>query len=90
YVRHPIYLGLFCGALGFAFLRNNLLALLTALIFLIPILYETRVEDREMIERFGDEHKKYIKNTGALFPHKNIGKFLRLLFFLDRRQNKNV
>ena len=33
HIRHPIYLGSFCAALGFAFFRNNLLALLTALIF---------------------------------------------------------
>jgi len=77
YIRHPIYLGSFCAALGFAFFRNNLLALFTALIFLIPVLNETRLEDKEMIERFGEEHKKYIKNTGALFPHKNIGNWNR-------------
>lgn len=82
HIRHPIYLGSFCAALAFAFFRNNLLALLTALIFLIPVLNEARLEDKEMMERFGEEHRKYLKNTGALFPHKNIGKFMRLLFFL--------
>jgi len=69
---------------GFAFLRNNVMALLTALIFLIQILIEVRFEDSEIIERVGEEHKEYIKNTGALFPHKNVGTFLKLLFFLKR------
>lgn len=84
HIRHPMYLGSFCAAIGFAFLRNNVMALLTALIFLIPILIEVRFEDSEIIERVGEEHKEYIKNTGALFPHKNVGTFLKLLFFLKR------
>ena len=85
YVRHPMYLGYFCVALAFAFFRNNLLSLLAALIFLIPVFVAGWLEDRELIERIGEEHKKYIKNTGALFPRKNkIGKFLKLLFFLER------
>ncbi|MEA2054122.1 MAG: isoprenylcysteine carboxylmethyltransferase family protein [Candidatus Thermoplasmatota archaeon] len=84
YIRHPGCLGFLCVVLGFAFFRNNLSALLTALIFLIPVLITTRLEDNELTERFGEEHKKYIKNTGALFPHRNIGKFLKLLFFLER------
>jgi protein-S-isoprenylcysteine O-methyltransferase Ste14 len=83
YIRHPISLGSLCAALGLAFFRNNLLAILTALIFLIPALTEARLEEKEMTERFGEEHKKYIKNTGILFPRKNIGKFFRLLFFLQ-------
>lgn len=84
YIRHPMYLGSFCASLAFALFRNNLLAIFTALIFLIPIFVEIRLEDNEIIERVGEEHKKYIKNTGALFPHKNVGKFLKLLFFLER------
>jgi len=86
YVRHPMYLGYFCVALAFAFFRNNTLSLLTALIFLIPVLIASWLEDKELTERFGDERKKYIKNTGALFPRKNIGKFLKLLFFFKENR----
>lgn len=81
YIRHPMYLGSFCAALGFAFLRNNVIALLTALIFLIPTLVETRLEDNEMIRRTGKVHREYIENTGALFPRKNVIQFFKLLFF---------
>ncbi len=80
YIRHPMYLGSFCAALGFAFLRNNVIALLTAIIFLIPAMVEIRLEDNEMIRRAGEEHETYIKNTGALFPHKNVVQFFKLLF----------
>ncbi|MDI6889136.1 MAG: methyltransferase [Methanocellales archaeon] len=84
YIRHPMYLGSFCATLAFAFFKNNILSLLTALIFLIPVLVAGWLEDKELTKRFGDEHKKYIKNTGALFPCKNIWKFLKLLFFFKR------
>lgn len=80
YIRHPMYLGSLCAALGFAFLRNNVIALLTALIFWIPALIETRLEDNELIKRYGEEHRKYIQSTGALFPRKNVTGFFRLLF----------
>jgi protein-S-isoprenylcysteine O-methyltransferase Ste14 len=80
YVRHPMYLGSFCAALGLAFLRNNMTALATALVFLIPILVEVHFEDSELVRRSGDEHKHYIKNTGALFPHRDVAGFFKLLF----------
>lgn len=85
YIRHPMYLGSICAALAFAFFRNNPIALLTALIFLMPLVAGW-LEDREMIERFGNEYKKYIKNTGGLFPRKNIIRFLKLLFFIEKKQ----
>lgn len=85
YIRHPIYLGSFCAALAFAFFRNNLLALFTALIFLIPVVMEVRFEDQEMAERFGERHREYIANTGAVLPRKNIRKFLGILFFARRK-----
>jgi len=43
-----------------------------------------------MIERKGEGHKKYIKNTGALFPRKNTLTFLKLLFFLEEGKDENV
>ena len=79
YVRHPMYLGSICAALGFAFLRNNVIALLTALIFVVPAVVEIHLEDNELLERYGDNRRKYIKNTGALIPRNVIG-FFRLLF----------
>lgn len=80
YVRHPMYLGSVCVTIGAAFLRNNVLALLTALIFLVPTLVEIHLEDNELIRRGGEEHRKYIKNTGALFPRRNVLKFFTFLF----------
>ena len=79
YLRHPGYAMLIYMALGFALLRNNLLAILTALIYLIPNLLEIKLEDKELIERFGKEHRRYIKETPAVFPRwRNLGRVLSL------------
>ncbi len=80
YVRHPLYLSLMCGTLALAFLRNNGMALLVALLLLIPSLAAGYMEDRELIERSGQEHKEYVHNTPALVPVRRLGGFLKLLF----------
>lgn len=80
YLRHPGYAMLIYTALGLALVRNNLLAILTALIYLIPNLLEMKLEDQELIERFGEEHRRYVKETPAIFPHlRDLGKFFKLI-----------
>ena len=79
YLRHPGYAMLIYTALGFALLRNNLLAVLTALIYVIPNLVEIKLEDEELTERFGEEHRRYTKETPAIFPRlRNLGRVLSL------------
>ena len=80
YVRHPLYLSLMCGTLALAFLRNSGMALSVALLLLIPSLAAGYMEDRELIERSGQEHKEYVRNTPALIPVRRLGGFLKLLF----------
>lgn len=65
---------------GFALLRNNLLAIITALIFAVQHSLVVKLEDEELIERFGDEHRSYIRETPATFPRlKNLRGFAKLL-----------
>jgi len=85
YIRHPIYTGGLFAALAFAFARNNPIALACALIFVIPILVEARLEDNEMTRRFGEEHREYMRSTGAILPRvRKTGKFLRFLLIRSR------
>jgi protein-S-isoprenylcysteine O-methyltransferase Ste14 len=81
YLRHPLSAGVICIAIGFGFARNSVLALLTALIYLVPTLVEMKLEEDELIERFGDAHRRYMKETRALFPRwQDVGRFLKLVF----------
>ncbi|MBM3301554.1 MAG: isoprenylcysteine carboxylmethyltransferase family protein, partial [Deltaproteobacteria bacterium] len=86
YIRHPMYLGSLCAAVAFASFRNNAEAVLVASLLSVPIVIEIGLEDREMMERCGEERREYIQRTGALFP--KPGKawgFVRLLLFLEDR-----
>ena len=80
YIRHPLYLALTCGAIGLATLANNWIALVAALLQLIPALFAGWMEDRELVERDGPAHEAYIRNTGALLPKGDVLGFVRLLF----------
>jgi protein-S-isoprenylcysteine O-methyltransferase Ste14 len=82
YIRHPLSAGIVCIAIGLGFLRNNVLAILTALIYLLPILLQMKLEDDELIERFGDAHRRYMGATRALVPRRrDFGRVLNLVFF---------
>jgi protein-S-isoprenylcysteine O-methyltransferase Ste14 len=81
YLRHPLSAGVICIAIGFGFARNSVLAILTALIYLVPTLVEMKLEDDELVERFGDAHRQYMKETRALLPRfQDVGRLLKLVF----------
>ncbi len=82
FIRHPLYLSLTCGCFGVAFIANNLMAIMAAIIQIIPCIFVAKMEDRELIERDGDPHRDYINSTKILFPYKRILGFFKLLFFL--------
>jgi protein-S-isoprenylcysteine O-methyltransferase Ste14 len=86
FIRHPLYFSLMCLSLCFALLRNNLMAILVALIFLVPILTAIYLEDNELVERYGDVHREYIKRTAAIIPWKRPLGFFKLM--LQFRQEK--
>jgi protein-S-isoprenylcysteine O-methyltransferase Ste14 len=79
YVRHPLYVSLLCGTVGLALFANNVVAILTALLFLIPCLAVGRMEDAELVEREGEAHRDYIERTAALVPVRRLGAFLWFL-----------
>ena len=80
FIRHPLYLSLSCGCFALAFIANNLIAILAAIIQLIPCIFVAKMEDKELLKRVGDAHKDYINSTEMFFPFKRILGFLKLLF----------
>lgn len=82
YLRHPLTAGVICIAIGFGFVRNSVMSILTALIYLIPNLIEMKLEDDELVERYGDEHRRYMKGTRGLIPRlQDFEGLLKLVFF---------
>ena len=69
WVRHPLY-----SVAGMMFLGLSLLAanwfIALSLLAGAPILAaRTRVEEARLIDRFGDEYRRYMQTTGRYFPH---------------------
>ena len=67
YVRHPSYLGYFLMFLGLFFLWPILFSLIP--LAAIPGYWRVvPVEERFLLERFGDTYAEYQKRTGRFFP----------------------
>ena len=81
-LRHPVYAGGLLIALGGAFLTFTLFSFATYVILLIGFyLHVHLVEEKELIQRFGDSYREYRKKVPAFFVSpRNIGTFLRFLF----------
>lgn len=68
WVRHPLYSMGAMAFLGFALVAENWgIALLGALCFFILAL-RTGKEEANLIQRFGDEYRAYMKRTGRFVP----------------------
>jgi protein-S-isoprenylcysteine O-methyltransferase Ste14 len=68
YLRHPLYASVFYLALG-AFLKDITIA--TSLLVLcttIAISMTAHTEERENLEKFGDEYREYMKKTKRFVP----------------------
>jgi protein-S-isoprenylcysteine O-methyltransferase Ste14 len=67
-IRHPSYLGLLVGSLGWALaFRSTLGVLLTALL-IPPLVARIGAEERLLRTQFGDEYDAYRSRTSRLIP----------------------
>lgn len=68
-VRHPSYLGLWLIMIGFAIGMNSFLS---AVFIIIPMFlvihYRIVVEEKVLLEAFGEEYKQYQASTKRLIP----------------------
>jgi protein-S-isoprenylcysteine O-methyltransferase Ste14 len=68
YIRHPLYLSLLLLGTG-AMLKNpGTLQVTLGIINLLSIYITARVEEKEMIARFGDEYRIYMKESKMFVP----------------------
>jgi protein-S-isoprenylcysteine O-methyltransferase Ste14 len=68
HVRHPAYLGNFLFWLGTPLLFSSRYGFLVMLLLVPCFLYRINVEERMLVERFGDEYLKYVKHSKRLIP----------------------
>jgi len=67
-VRHPIYLSEILLYLGLLLLRTSLAALAVWIIAIVFLHYLSRFEEKLLVERFGDDYRRYMKDVPMYFP----------------------
>jgi protein-S-isoprenylcysteine O-methyltransferase Ste14 len=73
-VRHPIYTGLIVAFIGSGMARGELRGLLAVFIAWAALWRKLRLEERWMIERFGERYVAYCRRVPALVPFSKWGK----------------
>ena len=69
YIRHPGYLGELLLYFSVPLLFHSLYGVFV-MVFLIPfILYRIRVEEKMLIEKFGDEYRDYMRKSKRFIPY---------------------
>jgi protein-S-isoprenylcysteine O-methyltransferase Ste14 len=68
YIRHPMYLSLMLAGFGILAKDCGYLQWLFAVINFIALIFTARVEEREMLIKFGDDYKEYMKRTKMFIP----------------------
>lgn len=67
-VRHPIYLGALLVVLGLPLGTSSWIALPPMLLLIPLVLYRIRIEERLLLEEFGEEYRSYMRRTRRLVP----------------------
>jgi protein-S-isoprenylcysteine O-methyltransferase Ste14 len=68
FVRHPIYTGLLISLLGSAIVYGYLRCFLGVLICGVGLWMKLQIEERFMIQQFGEQYARYRQKTRALVP----------------------
>ena len=69
YIRHPLYLSLLLLGFG-AMLKNpGYIQIVLSIINLLALILTARVEEGEMIKKFGVEYRDYMKKTKMFVPY---------------------
>jgi len=61
YIRHPLYLSLILGGCGAMMKDPGYFQIILTVINFIALIFTARVEEQEMIKKFGEEYREYKK-----------------------------
>lgn len=68
YIRHPLYLSVFLLGTGVMLKNPDPLQLVLGVINLLAVYITARIEENEMIVKFGEDYRKYMKETKMFIP----------------------
>jgi protein-S-isoprenylcysteine O-methyltransferase Ste14 len=67
-IRHPLYFSLFLLGTGVMMKDPDLPALILGVINLVAVYLTAMTEEKEMIEKFGESYREYMKETKMFIP----------------------
>ncbi len=67
HIRHPIYTGVICSALGVAIAHGHIVVLLIALLFIPFFTVKSMFEERLLHQQY-DEYSTYVTRSGRFLP----------------------
>jgi protein-S-isoprenylcysteine O-methyltransferase Ste14 len=68
YIRHPMYAALLFLAWGIFLKDINIVSIIIIIIVTIAVFITCKIEEGEMIRKFGDEYKEYMQKTRLWIP----------------------
>lgn len=67
-IRHPLYLSVFLLGTGIMLKNPELVQLILGAVNLIAVYITAKIEENEMIAKFGEEYRQYMKETKMFIP----------------------
>jgi protein-S-isoprenylcysteine O-methyltransferase Ste14 len=68
YIRHPLYLSIILLGTGVALKNPALIQLILGTINIVAVYITARIEENEMIKKFGDEYRQFVKESKMFIP----------------------
>lgn len=68
WIRHPLYTFGSALFISLGLMADNYFIAALGLLAFIPVALRTPKEEANLIEKFGDEYREYMKRTGRFFP----------------------
>ena len=69
YIRHPIYSSVIPGVIGILLKDIGYTQIIVTVIIFVFLVFTAKVEEKEMIIKFGSEYEDYIKKTKMFIPY---------------------
>jgi protein-S-isoprenylcysteine O-methyltransferase Ste14 len=69
YIRHPLYLSIFLLGTGIVLKNPGKIQIVLGCINMVAVFITSKIEENEMIAKFGDEYRRYITRTKMFIPY---------------------
>lgn len=69
YIRHPLYLSIFLLGTGIVLKNPGTIQIILGSVNLVAVYFTSRIEENEMIAKFGQEYRQYMTETKMFIPY---------------------